>query len=124
MITKLQSTTPALLAAVLLAGCTAAYTEPALPPDHPASSGAPESPLPDRSRTLDLADAEPVSPAAQARPDHHAADETPPPDHAAPGAPRAAAYACPMHPEVTSDQPDQRCPKCGMRLTKQEGETP
>ena len=25
------------------------------------------------------------------------------------------AYACPMHPEVTSDQPG-RCPKCGMKL--------
>src|SRR6185312_15993670 len=24
-------------------------------------------------------------------------------------------YTCPMHPEVTSDQP-QRCPKCGMKL--------
>jgi FtsP/CotA-like multicopper oxidase with cupredoxin domain len=24
-------------------------------------------------------------------------------------------YACPMHPEVTSDQPD-RCPECGMKL--------
>jgi FtsP/CotA-like multicopper oxidase with cupredoxin domain len=24
-------------------------------------------------------------------------------------------YVCPMHPEVTSDQPD-RCPKCGMKL--------
>jgi FtsP/CotA-like multicopper oxidase with cupredoxin domain len=27
----------------------------------------------------------------------------------------AASYACPMHPEVTSDQPG-RCPKCGMKL--------
>src|SRR4029434_10032316 len=24
-------------------------------------------------------------------------------------------YACPMHPEITSDQPG-RCPKCGMKL--------
>jgi FtsP/CotA-like multicopper oxidase with cupredoxin domain len=30
-------------------------------------------------------------------------------------APAATAYACPMHPEVVSDQPG-RCPKCGMKL--------
>lgn len=29
----------------------------------------------------------------------------------------AAAYVCPMHPEVTSDQPGD-CPKCGMALVK------
>ena len=28
-----------------------------------------------------------------------------------------AAYACPMHPEVTSDKPGQ-CSKCGMDLEK------
>ncbi len=28
-----------------------------------------------------------------------------------------ATYACPMHPEVTSDKPG-KCPKCGMDLVK------
>jgi ABC-type uncharacterized transport system auxiliary subunit len=30
-----------------------------------------------------------------------------------------AMYACPMHPEVTSDKPGQ-CSKCGMDLVKKE----
>jgi FtsP/CotA-like multicopper oxidase with cupredoxin domain len=36
-------------------------------------------------------------------------------DPAASQSQRPVAYACPMHPEVTSDQPG-RCPKCGMKL--------
>ena len=31
----------------------------------------------------------------------------------------SALYACPMHPEVRSDQPG-KCPKCGMTLVKRE----
>ncbi|KKN34754.1 hypothetical protein LCGC14_0790480 [marine sediment metagenome] len=32
-----------------------------------------------------------------------------------------AAYTCPMHPEVVSDEPG-KCPKCGMNLVKADGE--
>jgi CopA family copper-resistance protein len=32
-----------------------------------------------------------------------------------------AAYACPMHPEVTSDKP-AKCPKCGMDLAKKDAD--
>lgn len=40
-------------------------------------------------------------------------------DHAHKGAEgnssTAQAYSCPMHPEVTSDNPGE-CPKCGMKM--------
>lgn len=29
-------------------------------------------------------------------------------------------YVCPMHPEVTSNDPNAKCNKCGMDLVKQE----
>ena len=45
----------ALLTLLLLAGCTSSYSGPALSSDHPASASAIESPLPPRSRTLEIA---------------------------------------------------------------------
>jgi hypothetical protein len=34
-----------------------------------------------------------------------------------------AHYQCPMHPEVTSSDPDRRCPKCNMKINKSVGGT-
>jgi membrane fusion protein, copper/silver efflux system len=34
------------------------------------------------------------------------------------------AYTCPMHPEFTSDDPEARCPECGMKLVPRSGAAP
>jgi hypothetical protein len=105
---------------IALAGCSATYTDPDLPPDHPANAQADEAPPPERSATLDLAAADPLTPAVGAQQAGHQAHATEvAPAELAGGV--AAPYSCPMHPEVTSSKPDQRCPKCGMRLQKQDG---
>jgi hypothetical protein len=41
-------------------------------------------------------------------------EDHPPADHDR-GRSAAQGYACPMHPDVVGG-PDDRCPKCGMRL--------
>lgn len=117
-----------LLAALLaLSGCTMTYTDPVLSSDNPANPTALESPPPPRSNTLDLAAAEPML-ASKKDPEHignEVGDMAMPPTKAAPSVSTSAEptstqmpvmYACPMHPEVTSDKPNQRCPKCGMKL--------
>jgi len=48
----------------------------------------------------------PIAPGAKAPP----APASQPPPH---GHPAEGAYWCPMHPEVTSDDPEARCEKCG-----------
>lgn len=109
-----------LLTLATLGGCATSYTEPTLPTDHPASAAAPESPPMERSRTLDIPASDPAAAAPSELPMDHAGQgmgEAPKPAATPTPAPGAAAlYVCPMHPEVTSDKPDQRCPKCNMKL--------
>src|SRR5215208_5386121 len=80
---------------LLLGGLLASCAAPALPPDgadHPANADAPAAAVAPPSQTLALVrDAELPATAP-------------------------AAYSCPHHPEVVSDQPGD-CPKCGMALT-------
>lgn len=128
--------TKTFLIATLLAmgGCARSYTEPTLSTDHPANASAAEAPAPTRWRTLDLAAADPLTPVQIGEGMDHAGhtmgenvqpEATPPaPEsgvhkHDSPPPPpqnAAVLYVCPMHPEVTSDKPDQRCPKCNMKL--------
>ena len=53
---------------------------------------------------------------------HGTAPASPPPAASQPSATHGAAsqtlYACPMHKEVTSTNPEDRCPKCNMKVNK------
>ena len=128
--------TPCAVVMILaLVGCAPPYVEPSPSLDHPANPTAAEANQPGHSTTLDLAAAEPIAPvpvapgmehaghemeAHQASPEQHGDDHAGH-DHSAPAsAPNEGGnlYVCPMHPEVTADKPDARCPKCGMKLVK------
>src|SRR4051812_35846712 len=99
-------------ALALIAGCTQQSPGPTLSADHPAHPDAAMAPLPPRSTTLAV-DSSGEAPASAPGPNPSA----PPTTAAAEG---RVIYACPHHPEVTSDKPGQRCPKCGMNLVKKE----
>jgi hypothetical protein len=129
--------TPLIVALLLLTSCAPKYAPPALTSDHPASPEAAAVAQPPRGalRTLDLSVADQrrgggrgegataaQTAAAPSTPEHH--------DHGnhagATAAPKTAdaIYVCPMHPEVNSAKPDQRCPKCNMKLVKKEAAHP
>ncbi len=105
-------------------GCTPQASMHDLKPDHPAHPQATEGMLPGPSTTLAIGDA-PSPPAEGGKP--HGVDSgrrTNHGTHRAGGAEansREAAealYQCPMHPEVTSRDPERRCPKCNMKINK------
>ena len=125
----------------ILAGC-ASPGAIELPIDHPANPAAAQSPLAPASTTLDWApapsrEAGAAESRAGAQQGHHRPADTPPQESNAAATPRgeaagraaaapasAAAFTCPMHPEVTRDKPG-RCPICGMNLVaKEPGEQP
>jgi len=120
-------------AALSIVGCAASYHEPTLPADHPANPSASSAAIPESSHTLLVTEqsadrppspgglhkghgASPIdaSPRQPAVHEHTAAEPSDP-------SASATLYVCPMHPETTSGEPDQRCPKCGMKLVKKDG---
>ena len=76
--------------AAAVAACAAAPPPPSVSANDPSNPDAVETPAPPAIVTAAVVDAGTT--------------------------PAAAVYACPMHPEVTSTQPGQKCPKCGMTL--------
>ncbi len=91
--------------AVLIAACSSANLDP-LPGRRPDDGPAARATRPEVSLRADEFDA--ASPVSVAEAEKGGGGE-----------PAHAMYACPMHPEVTSETPGT-CPKCGMELVKKE----
>jgi hypothetical protein len=108
------------LAAALLAsavcGCAPRPFEYSIGAAHPAAPDAPAgAPRSDSSGW--------ISGEASGAHQHGAPAEHYHAGHPISGAPGDAGYACPMHPEVTSNEPG-RCPKCNMPLEPRQQPAP
>lgn len=105
-------------------GCSSREVPSSFPPGSPASLSATEAPHAAVARSLredpplpgastegwpGLAADRPAAPATQDHGQSGAHEHRATPDQT------SAAFSCPMHPEVTSDEPGT-CPKCGMKL--------
>src|SRR5262245_8432723 len=105
--TSLRSLFLLLLPFSSCACATATGTFTQLGANHPASPQAAELPIEDPSAFLRLEGGE-ASAAASSDALLDSMGQNP-----------TGAYVCPMHAEVSSDQPG-RCPKCGMKLVPRE----
>ncbi len=116
-------------ASLLLVGGGCGRTTPlVVGPDHPASADAVAAPTPAISQTLAITNPPTTPDEADDMADHSGhtmGAAMPPSTQPSPttqpaGVTADGAFVCPMHPEVTSDDPDARCPKCGMNLVAKE----
>ncbi len=99
------------LAAVLLASCASVPVPATRSTESPAHAAAPEAATPPAVPGLSGETRDLARPPVPGQVKGHAAHGTPETARA----PHAAAYVCPMHPQVTSEKPGV-CPICGMTL--------
>ena len=92
------SALPAVVAVALFQGCAGSSQPTEVGRDHPANPDAAAAPVGPASQTL----------ATSSHAGHGSAATMA----------AGAMYACPMHPDVTSTDPEAKCPKCQMKINK------
>ena len=112
-----------LLVGVALSACAPSNAQRPILSSDPSNPAAVEAPPRPGSTTLDSARATVTQPATTLPSATQPATTPPSPTQPATTLPsvKKPLYACPMHPEVTSDKPGQTCPKCGMTLVLPKG---